>query len=83
MFDLEVISPILLWTSIAIYAAAFVAYAFDLARRSQLSADAATVQEFELVGAGTRTRGGKAATAPETPADRDSARPASDTPKVD
>ncbi|MBC6495368.1 c-type cytochrome biogenesis protein CcsB [Microbacterium sp. 4-7] len=63
MFDLEVISPILLWTAIAIYAAAFVAYAFDLARRSQLSADAATVQEFELVGAGTRSRGGKAATA--------------------
>ncbi len=62
MFDLEVISPILLWTAIAIYAAAFVAYAFDLARRSQLSADAATVQEFELVGAGTRSRGGEAAT---------------------
>ena len=52
MFDLEVISPVLLWTAIAIYAAAFVAYAFDLARRSQLSADAANVREFELVGAG-------------------------------
>ncbi|WP_295101121.1 c-type cytochrome biogenesis protein CcsB [uncultured Microbacterium sp.] len=63
MFDLEVISPILLWTAIAIYAAAFVAYAFDLARRSQLSADAATVQEFELVGAGTRSRGGAKAAA--------------------
>lgn len=62
MFDLEVISPILLWTAIAIYAAAFVAYAFDLARRSQLSADAATVQEFELVGAGAGSRGGKAVT---------------------
>lgn len=61
MFDLEVISPILLWTAIAIYAAAFVAYAFDLARRSQLSADAATVQEFELVGAGTGSRGRTAA----------------------
>ncbi|MFJ2542995.1 c-type cytochrome biogenesis protein CcsB [Microbacterium sp. NPDC087589] len=61
MFDLEVISPILLWTAIAIYAAAFVAYAFDLARRSQLSADAASVREFELVGAGAGTRGAKGA----------------------
>lgn len=54
MLDLTVISPILLWTAIAIYAAAFVAYAFDLARRSQLSADANSVREFELVGAGAR-----------------------------
>nr|WP_201468997.1 c-type cytochrome biogenesis protein CcsB [Microbacterium hydrocarbonoxydans] len=59
MFDLEVISPVLLWTAIAIYAAAFVAYAFDLARRSQLSADAASVREFELVGAGTGSRASK------------------------
>ncbi|KQR49110.1 ABC transporter [Microbacterium sp. Leaf161] len=67
MFDLEVISPILLWTAIAIYAAAFVAYAFDLARRSQLSADAASVREFELVGAGAGagagSRGAKGASA--------------------
>ncbi|MCM3781219.1 c-type cytochrome biogenesis protein CcsB [Microbacterium hydrocarbonoxydans] len=61
MLDLEVISPVLLWTAIAIYAAAFVAYAFDLARRSQLSADAASVREFELVGASAATRGGAAA----------------------
>lgn len=61
MFDLEVISPILLWTAIAIYAAAFVAYAFDLARRSQLSADAQSVREFELVGAGAAARGGAGA----------------------
>jgi len=57
MFDLNVISPILLWTAIAIYAAAFVAYAFDLARRSQVSADAQSVREFELVGAGARGAG--------------------------
>ncbi|MFB4349154.1 c-type cytochrome biogenesis protein CcsB [Microbacterium sp. CR_7] len=61
MLDLEVISPVLLWTAIAIYAAAFVAYAFDLARRSQLSADAASVREFELVGASAATRGGAVA----------------------
>ncbi|QNA91933.1 MULTISPECIES: c-type cytochrome biogenesis protein CcsB [unclassified Microbacterium] len=52
MLELNVISPVLLWTAIAIYAAAFVAYAFDLARRSQATADAQTVREPVLVGAG-------------------------------
>ncbi|KYJ98267.1 c-type cytochrome biogenesis protein CcsB [Microbacterium sp. p3-SID338] len=52
MLELTVISPVLLWTAIAIYAAAFVAYAFDLARRSQATADAHTVREGELVAAG-------------------------------
>lgn len=59
MFDLNVISPILLWTAIAVYAAAFVAYAFDLARRSQLSADSQTARE--LVGASVGARGGASA----------------------
>jgi len=54
MFDLSVISPVLLWTAIAIYAASFVAFAFDLARRSQATADAKTVRERELVGVGAR-----------------------------
>lgn len=69
MFDLNVISPILLWTAVAIYALSFVAYAVDLARRSQASADAVTVREAELVGVGAR--GGSApvasAAASETP----------------
>ncbi|MDQ0726395.1 c-type cytochrome biogenesis protein CcsB [Microbacterium sp. W4I20] len=52
MLELNVISPVLLWTAIAVYAAAFVAYAFDLARRSQATADAQTVREPALVGAG-------------------------------
>ena len=64
MFDLNVISPILLWTAIAVYAAAFIAYAFDLARRSQLSADSQTVAQAELVGAGVGARGGAAAKTP-------------------
>ncbi|MCK8466999.1 c-type cytochrome biogenesis protein CcsB [Microbacterium sp. KSW4-16] len=51
MLELNVISPVLLWTAIAIYAAAFVAYAFDLARRSQATSDALTVREQVLVGA--------------------------------
>ena len=55
MLELNVISPILLWTAIAVYAAAFVAYAFDLARRSQATADAQTVRESVLVGAGGGT----------------------------
>jgi len=52
MLELNEISPILLWTAIAIYAAAFVAFAFDLARRSEVSADAQTVRQPALVGAG-------------------------------
>lgn len=52
MLELNVISPVLLWTAIAIYAAAFVAYAFDLARRSQATADAQNVRESVVVGAG-------------------------------
>ncbi|WP_417540960.1 c-type cytochrome biogenesis protein CcsB [Microbacterium maritypicum] len=60
MLELNVISPVLLWTAIAIYAAAFVAYAFDLARRSQATADAQNVRESVLVGAGG---GGVAASA--------------------
>ena len=52
MLELNEISPILLWTAIAIYAAAFIAFAFDLARRSEVSAQAQTVREPALVGAG-------------------------------
>ncbi|WP_144876885.1 c-type cytochrome biogenesis protein CcsB [Microbacterium sp. 1.5R] len=73
MLDLEVISPVLLWTAIAIYAAAFVAYAFDLARRSQLSADAASVREFELVGASAGSRGGAVAKGSAAASDSESA----------
>lgn len=71
MFELSVISPVLLWTAIAIYAASFVAFAFDLARRSQVAADAQTVRERELVGAGAR--GGSARS--DAPAASDEARP--------
>ncbi|MFS0892819.1 c-type cytochrome biogenesis protein CcsB [Microbacterium sp. 179-I 3D3 NHS] len=59
MLDLNEISPILLWTAIAIYAAAFVAYAFDLARRSEVSAAAQTVREPALVGADGRGASGR------------------------
>ncbi|MGP6170720.1 c-type cytochrome biogenesis protein CcsB [Microbacterium sp. A204] len=54
MPDLDSLSILFVWTAIAIYAAAFIAYAFDLARRSEVSSDARLVRESEaaLVGAG-------------------------------
>lgn len=67
MLELNEISPILLWTAIAIYAAAFVAFAFDLARRSEVSADAQTVRQPALVGAG----GGAVAASSGAPSEPD------------
>ncbi|MFF3025725.1 c-type cytochrome biogenesis protein CcsB [Microbacterium sp. NPDC057944] len=62
MFDLSVISPILLWTAIAIYAASFVAFAVDLAHRSQATADAKTERAAEPVGAGVGGRSASSST---------------------
>ncbi|MEJ1088167.1 c-type cytochrome biogenesis protein CcsB [Microbacterium sp. Mu-80] len=42
MPDLDSLSILTLWTAIAIYAASFIAYAFDLARRSSVSDEAKT-----------------------------------------
>ncbi|MEL5991662.1 c-type cytochrome biogenesis protein CcsB [Microbacterium phosphatis] len=47
---LDAISFLLMWTAVAIYALAFIAYAFDLARRSQASLERADAKV--LVGAG-------------------------------
>ncbi|MBU4465860.1 MAG: c-type cytochrome biogenesis protein CcsB [Actinobacteria bacterium] len=58
MPSLDSISVLLLWTAIAIYALAFIAYAIDLARRSALALDeqdAVLVRERELVGVGARS----------------------------
>ncbi|MCE7481869.1 MULTISPECIES: c-type cytochrome biogenesis protein CcsB [Microbacterium] len=53
MPDLDSLSILFLWTAIAIYAAAFVAYAFDLARRSEATSNARLrARETALVGAG-------------------------------
>ena len=53
--SLDQVSLLLVWTAIAIYALAFMAYAWDLARRSAQSVAAkdavSTVRERELVGA--------------------------------
>ena len=59
MPSLEEISVLLVWTAIAIYALAFIAYTVDLARRSAQALevkDAAAVRERELVGAAGGSR---------------------------
>ncbi|MFB7883803.1 c-type cytochrome biogenesis protein CcsB [Microbacterium sp. NPDC056057] len=63
---LDSVSVLLVWTAIAIYALAFIAYAVDLARRGAVAVDAKdaaakTARERELVaagGAGGGSRGG-------------------------
>ena len=58
-FTLESVSVLLVWTAIAVYALAFVAYAVDLARRGALAVDAKTegARERELVAAGASYAG--------------------------
>ncbi|GAA2010115.1 c-type cytochrome biogenesis protein CcsB [Microbacterium ulmi] len=53
-FSLDSVSILLVWTAIAIYALAFIAYAIDLARRSALAIGVkdAEVREFVAAGAG-------------------------------
>src|SRR6478736_5066542 len=48
---LATVSVLLVWTAIAIYALAFIAYAVDLSRRSAQVVDAKDARERELVGA--------------------------------
>lgn len=54
--SLDSVSVLLVWTAIAVYALAFVAYAVDLSRRGAVAVDAKTadVRERELVSAGVR-----------------------------
>ena len=53
MPELDSLSVLLLWTAIAIYSAAFIAYAFDLASRSSAKTEAkVTASERVLVAAG-------------------------------
>lgn len=54
---LDDVSVLLVWTAIAVYVLAFVAYAVDLSRRSAQIADRqdAVVRERELVGVGSRS----------------------------
>ncbi|GGH36279.1 c-type cytochrome biogenesis protein CcsB [Microbacterium album] len=65
--SLDTISVLLIWTAIAIYALAFVAYAFDLARRSQLTVERQDAARDRVL-AGAGARGGASAPAEGTPA---------------
>lgn len=56
--SLDSVSVLLVWTAIAIYALAFIAYAVDLAKRSQQVVDMKDARERELVGAGVAASGG-------------------------
>ena len=56
-FSLDSVSVLLVWTAIAIYALAFIAYAVDLARRSDLAAKAQDAKTGGRAGARSR-RGG-------------------------
>ena len=55
---LDTVSVLLVWTAIAVYALAFIAYAVDLARRSAQVADGKDARERELVGVGAVAGGG-------------------------
>jgi hypothetical protein len=59
--SLDSVSVLLVWTAIAIYALAFIAYAVDLAKRSQQVVDTKDARERELVGAGAAASGGMTA----------------------
>jgi cytochrome c-type biogenesis protein CcsB len=54
---LDSVSVLLVWTAIAIYALAFIAYAVDLARRSAQVVDTRDARERELVGAAVGSGG--------------------------
>ncbi|GAB3600100.1 c-type cytochrome biogenesis protein CcsB [Microbacterium tumbae] len=59
-------SVLFLWTAIAIYAAAFIAYAFDLAQRSEATADARLERELVVAGGSSAPR--SAASGADAPA---------------
>ena len=66
---LDSVSVLLVWTAIAIYALAFIAYAVDLARRGAVAVDAKdaaakTARERELVAAGGAGGGARGSSGP-------------------
>jgi cytochrome c-type biogenesis protein CcsB len=54
--SLDSVSLLLVWTAVAIYALAFIAYAVDLARRSAVAVEIKDVEVRELVGAAASGR---------------------------
>jgi cytochrome c-type biogenesis protein CcsB len=61
--SLDSVSVLLVWTAIAVYALAFIAYSVDLARRSALAVDEKDAAARELVGASVGASGGRSASA--------------------
>lgn len=57
---LDAVSLLLVWTAIAVYALAFIAYAIDLSRRSALVTERQDAAARELVGAAASARGAEA-----------------------
>ena len=58
--SLESVSFLLVWTAIAIYALAFIAYVVDLSRRSAVAVDRSAQRELVSVGAGAASVDGAA-----------------------
>ena len=56
-FSLDAVSVLLVWTAIAIYALAFIAYAVDLARRSDLALQQKDAAATDAASANVRTDG--------------------------
>jgi cytochrome c-type biogenesis protein CcsB len=68
--QLDTYSVILIWTAIAIYALAFIAYAVDLAKRSQQSIEVKDAERrLVTAGAATSSGGSTAALAEDEPSD--------------
>ncbi|QEW04120.1 c-type cytochrome biogenesis protein CcsB [Microbacterium lushaniae] len=70
--SLDAVSVLLVWTAIAIYVLAFIAYAVDLARRSDVALkaqDAARERELVTAGGGSARAGGGGAGQPRDAAD--------------
>lgn len=55
--SLDSVSVLLVWTAIAVYALAFIAYAVDLARRGAVAVDAKDAQVRELAAVGAARQG--------------------------
>lgn len=74
--SLDSVSVLLVWTAIAVYALAFIAYAVDLSRRGVQAAeakDAAVARDRELVGAGAPAAAARAGDPASVPAQGETA----------
>lgn len=81
--SLDTVSVLLVWTAIAIYALAFIAYAVDLARRSAAATQLEAAETRELVGASAKGYAGiNEVRAAEAAASREVTAPRSERPRL-